>query len=65
MSTLDKLAHAGGLALMAVAVLLASPFAALLAMCCLLGVWRSHGGIGPQRQPEEPKNEQRDKRTAA
>lgn len=36
-----------GAALMALALALASPVMLLVALLCMAGVWRSHGGIGP------------------
>lgn len=37
-----------GLVTSAVAIVVATPFAAFFFVVCLLGVWKSHGGIGPR-----------------
>ena len=36
-----------GMLLMAAALLLAAPVMLLVALLCMAGVWRSHGGFGP------------------
>lgn len=41
------LADGIGMLLMGAALLLAAPVMLLVALLCMAGVWRSHGGIGP------------------
>ena len=41
------LATAFGMLVMGFALLIAAPVIALVALLCMAGVWRSHGGIGP------------------
>ena len=59
------LATAFGMLVMGFALLVAAPAIALVALLCMAGVWRSHGGIGPENMPRMDANEREEDFTVA
>ncbi len=59
------LATAFGMLVMGFALLIAAPAIALVALLCMAGVWRSHGGISPENMPRIDANEREEDCTVA
>ena len=59
------LATAFGMLATGVALMVFAPVMALVALLCMAGVWRSHGGISPENMPRIDANEREEDCTVA